>query len=104
MKYVEKAKTLVYKSKGFLTAKNGYIDYAEWHTAVSAAALMYLSPVLWALMLIHISRLEKGRDGSFAEYRQEVPYWLMFGLATGLSTGFKGRLTISLILSALGVA
>lgn len=99
----KQAKRFIYRSKGFLTSKNGYIDYKEWHTAVSAVSVMYVSPILWAAMLIHVIRLEEGRMGSFSEYRQEVPYWLMFGLAVGLSTGFKGRLHTALISFVLGV-
>jgi hypothetical protein len=97
MKPLTHLKNYIYKSKGFLTAKNGWIDYKEWHTAVSGAAVMYVSPVLWALIIITLVRKEKQAMGSFAEYKQEVPYWLIFGLSTGLYTGFSGRLDASLI-------
>lgn len=84
-------------SKGFLTAKGRIIDFKEWHTVSSSVAAMYLSPKVWAVFTGFILIEEKRRHGSLAEYRQELPYWLMFGLVTGLAFGFTGRLDASLI-------
>lgn len=88
----------------FLTAKGQYVDVKEWHTVVSSGAAMYLSPPLWLVFTLKVVVDENRRAGSFAEYRQEVPYWLGTGLAVGLSTGFNGRLGTSLISSALTLA
>jgi hypothetical protein len=66
MKPLTHLKNYIYKSKGFLTAKNGWIDYKEWHTAVSGAAVMYVRKNrLWAV-LRNISK--KYLTGSYSVY------------------------------------
>jgi len=92
------------RSDMFLTSKGSYIDVKEWHTVVSSGAAMALSPPLWIIFTLKLVVDEKRRAGSFAEYRQEVPYWLGTGLAVGLSSGFSGRLGTSVISWALTLA
>lgn len=79
------------------------LDFSEWHTIASSFALMLIHPGAWLVVTVKLAIEEKRRYGSFAEYRQEFPYWLTTGLVTGLSVVYIGELEPLLSLPRLGM-
>lgn len=76
-------------SKGFLTKKGSFIDYTEWHTVASSVAAMALSPEIWVILTLKLLVDENRRMGSFNEYVNELPYWLLAGVSTALILGVQ---------------
>jgi len=94
-KLFNKAKNAVWKSKGWLTKKNGFIDYSEIHSFGIGFIDGFLTPGA-----DHFDRLEEAKD--LYDDVADEPHYFTQGYSLG-ATAFRITGVVLLVLFALSL-